>query len=82
MRIGPRTFWRRAFENDNTKTFCNDTTKERANLNQRLALLLSRRIHERKFTLCGGVEVMVLWRSVFLVGLVMFVMFVLFVFKL
>ena len=63
MRIRPRTFWRRAYENDNTKTFCSDTAKERANLKQRLALLLGRSIHERKLTWCGGVEVVVLCRS-------------------
>ena len=50
MRIRPRTFWRRAYENDNTRTFCSDTATERANLKQRLALLLGRSIHERKFT--------------------------------
>ena len=81
MRIRPRTFWRRAYENDNTKTFCSDTAKERANLKQRLALLLGRSIHERKFKWCAGVEVVVLWRSGDCLVVMLFVMFVLFVFK-
>ena len=76
MRIRPRTFWRRAYENDNTKTFCSDTAKERANLKHRLALLLGRSIHERKFTWCGGVEVVVLWRSGDFLVVMLFVMFV------